>query len=108
MAALLGVLDRDPSQCGWPPKVASSSPRVPGRVSVVIASVRMYGCECVGLYVCVSAYVCADVCECVCTCESMWGWEGLGLLVFSCFSFPVFHYCFVFISICEALCATCV
>ena len=41
MAALPVVMDHDLSQCGWPPKVASSSPQVsvPRHVALVTASV---------------------------------------------------------------------
>ena len=57
VAALPAALDHDLSQCGWPLKVASSSPHVsvPGHVSLVTASV------CVG----VSVWVCVCVCLCV-------------------------------------------
>ena len=46
MVALPAASDRDLSQCGWPPKVASSSPQVlvPGHVSLVTA---LCVCECV-------------------------------------------------------------
>ena len=54
VAVLPAALDRDLSQCGWAPKVASSAPQVslPSHVSLVTASV------CVG----VSVWVCGSVC----------------------------------------------
>ena len=53
VAALPAALDRDLSQCGGPPKVASSAPQVslPSHASLVTASV------CVGVSVCLRAYV---------------------------------------------------
>ena len=60
LAALPAALDRDLSQCGWHPNVASSSPHVsvPGHVSLVTASV----CVRVSVCVCVCVRACMRVC----------------------------------------------
>ena len=95
VAALPAALDRDLSQCGWPPKgsflLASGLAAQPCLFS---DSYCMCGCECV--------YEC--VCICVCLCISV-GVGGLGsfdflfLIVFVVLISVVFN-------LCEALCAT--
>ena len=65
------ALDRDLSQCGWPPKVASSAPQVSvaGHVFLLKASV----CVVVSGWVCMSACVCVSVYVFVYVSVHLWG-----------------------------------
>ena len=80
MAVLSAALDCDLCQCGWLPKVASSSPQasVPGHVSLGTASL------CVGLsvLVCVCVHMCGSVYVFVYLSVYLLGWEGWVLLIF--------------------------
>ena len=60
VVVILAALDHVLSQCGWSPKVASSSPQVsvPGQVSLVTVSV----CVVVSVWVCVCLCVCVGAC----------------------------------------------
>ena len=86
VAMLPAAFDRDLSQCGWPPKVASSMQQVllPNHVSLVTATV------CVVVSVCISVYVSVHVCG-----GGLGSFNFLLLILFCCLSFSAVVYKFL-------------
>ena len=94
VAVFPAALDYDLSQCGWSPKVASSSPQalVLGHVSLVTASVYVDVSAWVYVCMCVTVGVCIWVCMCISLCISV-RVGGLGSSDFLFLIFFVFFKC---------------